>query len=223
MLKAQKKLTKKRIKEDKLVTFYFKSQDFLKHNGRQILSGVGALMLVFLLAVIYKSKQGEKEHNAIVELTKAKLKYFENDYSAAVPILKNLIEEYGGTESGQEGRFYLANSFFNLGTFAQAEQYFNEFLKHDGDDILSASAMAGVAACLEEQKNYERAAKLYREAAEKYRNNFMTPQNLYNCARCYHLAGNPDEARRALTELIEKYADASIKNEAELLLSELTS
>ncbi len=223
MLRAQKKLTKRQIKEDRFVTFYFRAQDFLQRHSRNILYAVGAVAAIVLIVFIFQSKQAEKERNAIVELTKAKIRYFETDYDAAIPILTNLVEQYGGTDSAQEGTFYLANAHFQVGNYVEAEKYFTRFLENDGDDILSASAMTGIAACLEEQQNYEKAAELYKESADKYAENFMAPQNLYDSARCYALSGKIDEARQTLSKLLEKYEDATIRSDAEILLSELSS
>ena len=83
--------------------------------------------------------------------------------------------------------------------------------------------MSGIAACLEQQKNYAVAAKMYREAAEKYNETFVAPQNLYAAARCYALAGESEEARRLLNQIIENHSNSSLKSDAEVLLAELLS
>ncbi len=223
MLKAQKKLTKKQIKEDKFVTFYFQSQEFLRENSKTILYSLGALVAAILIFTVYSSKSQEKEDNAIVELTKAKIKFFASDYVGSVPILKNLADEFDGTQSAQDGKYYLASSYFQMKNYVDAERYFNEYLDGGADDIFGPSAIAGVAACMEEQDNYDAAAKLYRDAANKFSENFMAPQNLLNCARCLVLAGQTDAARDVLNELLEKYETSSVKVDAELLLSELDS
>lgn len=223
MLKAQKKLTKKQIKEDKFVTFYFQSQEFLKENSKTILYSLGALVAAVLIFAVYSGKSQEKEENAVVELTKAKIKFFSSDYAGSIPILKNLVEEYDGTQSAEDGNYYLASSYFQMKNYPEAEKYFRQYLDDGADDILTPSAIAGIAACFEEQDNYQAAAQRYRDAADKFSENFMAPQNLLNSARCFVLAGKPNVAREVLTQLLDKYQSSPVKVDAELLLSELAS
>ncbi len=221
MLKAQKKLTRRQIKEDKFVTYYFKTQEYVRENGQTILYGIGIVAAILIASLIFSSKSAEKEQSAVVQLTQAKLEYFNNNYAAAIPILNNLISSYGGTASGHEARYYLGNSHFNNGDHAEAEKYFKEYLEDGGDEVLQASATAGIAASLEEQKNYAAAAEFYSEAARKYSEVFLAAETLYNSARCHVLAGNTEQARSVLSLLLEKYPDSSIKNEAEIFLAEL--
>jgi len=223
MLKAQKKLTRKQIKQDKFVTFYFKSQEFLTQHSKTILYAIGGVILVSLIIFVVKSKVAENEQNAMVELTKAKQRYFAADYEGVLPVLQNLIDTYSGSDGADEGLYYLANSYYFLKNYTEAQKYFEQFLDTGYSGILEASAIAGVAACHEEQGEYEDAARQYGQAAAQFGDSFMAPQYLFNSARCYALSGKSDDALKALTNLIEKYADSALKPDAEILLSELTS
>ena len=223
MLKPRKRLTKRQIKEDKFVTFTLKAQDYLVENSRKILSAAGVVVALIVAVFIYSQKQATKEENAVVDLKKAKINYFAKNYDSAINILKNQVDNFGGTKSSKEGTFFLASAYYETRNYVQAENYFRQFLKSGDDPILKVSAMAGVAACLEERKNYNEAAKMYREAAEKYSNSFSAPQNLYDAARCYVLAEQKDKAREVLNKLIADYSSSNIKNNAEVLLAELFS
>lgn len=223
MLKPRKRLTKRQIKEDKFVTYYFKTQDFIARNSRTILYTVGGIALIFLIGFIWSRKNLEKENAAVVELTKAKIEYFNNNFVQATDILKDLVENYGDTESGKLGIYYLANAYFNIKNNIKAEEYYRKYLDVGDDKTLKESALSGVAACLEEQGNYLEAAKKYREAAEKFSESFLAPQNLYDSARCFSQAGNEELARESLTKIIEKYSESSLKGDAEIFLAELVS
>lgn len=221
MLKPRKRLTKRQIKQDKFVTYYFKTQEFISQNSRYVIWGVSALAAIIIVSFIYSRKQLEREQNAVVELARARIEYFSQNYEAAVSILNNLVESYGDTESGKEGTYFLANTYFNQHSYDRAEELFKQYLNKDGDLVLEAAALAGVAACYEEKGNLDEAARTYQEAAEKYSEGFMAPQNLYDSARCFLLAGNSQEAANILTKLIENYSNSQIKNDAELLLAEV--
>lgn len=221
MLKAKKKLTRRQIKEDKFITYYFKSHKYVTENKRSIISGAFFVAVIIIGFFIFSKKQVENEGKAIVELTKAKSEYFANNYENAVPLLRNLLQNYSGTKSGKEGMFYLANAYFSLKDFANAEASYREFLDKTDDDILNASALAGVAACLEEGAEFVEAAELYQQAAEKYGDGFMAPENLLNSARCYSLAGKKEAAQQMLGKLIEDYPKSRLKSDAEIMLAEL--
>lgn len=223
MLKPRKRLTKRQMKEDKFVTYYLKAHDFVTSNGRLISYIVGGIAVIILVGFIWSKKKMEKENSAIVELTKAKVEYFNNNYEAAADILKDLVENYGGTDSGKLGVYYLANAYFNVKNYMKAEEYFRKYLEVGDDKTMKEAALSGVAACLEEQGNYLEAAKKYKEAAEDYSSSFLAPQNLYDSARCFSLAGNQEMAKESLNTIIEKYSDSNLKSDAEIFLAELVS
>lgn len=221
MLKARKRLTKRQIKEDKFVIYYFKINEYVKQNFRLFSSSGIGLVVAVLLIFLYIKNQQEKDEKARVELAKARIEYVKNNYDTAISILQNLVDNYGGTKGAKVGTFYLANAYFNLKKFDDAEMLFREYLDDNGDEILEASALSGIAACLEEKGNYLEAAKTYKEVALKFGDTFMAPQNLYDAARCFDFVDQKQDARYVLTILIEKYPNSGIKNDAEIFLAEL--
>lgn len=223
MLKPKKRLTKKQIKQDKFVTYYFKAQDFVNANSRYLIAGLIAVVLVVVVSLYFSGKKAEQEQNALVELSKARIEYFAGNYPGAIDILNKLIQNFRGTETAKEGTYFFASCQFFLKNYDIAEEYFQIYLDKGDDEVLAASALAGIAACHEEQGEYSQAAKRYQEAASKYSDGFMAPSNLYNSARCFSLAREKEKAIKVLRLLIDKYETAQIKNDAEILLGELDS
>jgi len=221
MLKAPKKLTKKEIKQDKLVTYYFKAQDFFRENGQTILLSAAALVIAIALIGWFTRWKSNKENEAELQLAKARIEYFSNNFAGATPLLQTLVNDYDGTDAAGEGLFYLGNSYYNLGNYGEAEKYYKQFLQTDGGDILKSSAISGMAACLEQRRNYRAAAKLYEEAAEKYSDVFLAPGELFNAARCRVLSGDKEGARELLGKLLSEYQTATIKGDAEIMLAEV--
>ncbi|MFQ5705917.1 MAG: tetratricopeptide repeat protein [bacterium] len=221
MLKPKKRLTKRKIKEDKFVTYYFKANDFVKQNSSRItMAGVG-LLAVIVVGLVLANSRREKEKQASVEFAKARSEYVTANYNQAIKLLNDLIVNYGSTDKATVAKFYLANAYFNVRKYDEAEEFFEEYLDSGSDEFLKSSALAGVAACLEQKGEYARAADKYREAAEKYRKSSLSPQNLFDAARCYQLAGDTSAASKSLELLLEKFPSAGIKSDAEELLAEL--
>ena len=223
MLKPRKRLTKKQIKEDKFVTYYFKAQDFVSQNSRYIMWALIGIPVVIFASFILSNIQQKKEQSANIELSKGRIDYFAENYESAISTLNKLVENYGGTKKGKKGLYYLANAHFLSKDFDEAERNFRKFLDESNDRDLRVSALAGIAACQEERGDFSAAAETYKEAAEQYEDGFMAAQNLYDSARCFSLSGKTREAAGILTKLIENYSSSQIKNEAEILLAELNS
>ena len=223
MLKAQKRLTKRELKEDKFVTFYFQAQDYFYRNTK-LIAGLAVALVVVIVAVYALSHMSASNQEAAqLELTRAKVAFNQQDYSRAIEMLLLVVSEYGGTASGKESRFYLANAYFENKDYANAERYYQEFLGSHGDDILESSALAGIAACLEEKQDYAGAAASYERAASEYAKVFLTPLHLLNSARCYVLAGDSEKAKSILNRIINEYENSAVKTDAEILLAELPS
>ncbi len=221
MLKPRKKITKKQLKEDKLVTFYFQAQEWLEQNGKVLLMAVGAVVLVAAGVAYYSFAQIKAEKTASVDLARATRTLEAQDYTNAISQLSPIVDSYGSTTSGKMARLYLANAFFQTKEYANARKHYAKFAgSFKGDDYFRAAALGGVAACLEQEKNLGEAAKTYLKAADSYKS-VLAPAMLLNAGRCYNQAGNAAEARKALTRLLDEYPKATEKDDAQMLLSML--
>jgi len=222
MLTPKKKITRHQVKEDKLVTMYFKANDYLNKHTREItyavIGGVAVLALAFFLI---RSKR-EAEENASVELAKAKMEYARRDYTKTIDILKKLIENYDGTTSAGMGTIYLAQSYLRLQDYPNAEAAFRSYLDdYDNDRLLSGAAAAGIAATYDERKEYLKAAELYEKAANDYSDLMYAPTWLMDAARCHAQAGNKQSAQQAIKKIIENYPKTTILDDAKSYLAEL--
>lgn len=224
MLKPQKRLTKRELKQDKFVIAWFKATDYLSHHVTEILIGLGALAAVIAVVVWYNYDTQQKEQQASVLLAHGKSAYESQLYSAAIDSLVKLVNNYEGTPSAATGTIYLANAFMQKKEYEFAEKYYKAYLEdYDSDPILSAAAAAGVAATHDERGNYAEAAKLYEKTANSYKDSYRAPELLMHAARCYQLANQAESARRALAQLLEKYPKSKFAEDAKMLQAELRS
>lgn len=223
MLTPKKRFSKKDLKEDKLVTYYFQVQDWFEANAK-LVYGVLAVIIVLVGAYIYYDNSLEKaEQLASVDLSKAMRVYEASDYSNAITLFSNLVEEYGSTTSGKLGKFYLANSFYKIGDYTNAKEYFKKSVSGlKSDDHLAAAAAAGVAACMEQEENFAEAAKTFENVAKKYSKTPLASHYVFKAARCYTLAENKDKAASLYDQIISDYSDdEQIVQDAELFKSML--
>ncbi|HPG40995.1 MAG TPA: tetratricopeptide repeat protein [bacterium] len=218
MLKPRKRITKKTLKEDKLVTFYFKAQTWVDQNSKTLLIALAAFIAVLAIVIFLNFTHKKKEAGASVELAKAMRAYQESDYQNALPLLNNLVENYGSTHSGKLGAFYLANTFFKNGDFDNAQKYYKKFASgFKGDEVILSSAMAGIAACLEQKNDYEGAARQYEKTAARFSDTFIAPAYFIKAGRCYSLAQNNEKAKQLYEKIIKDYPESKEKDDAILL------
>lgn len=222
MLTPKKKITRHQMKEDKLVTTYFRVNDYISKHSREVsYVAIGIVAILVLLFLMIRSKR-EAEQNASVELAKAKMEYARQAYPAAIDILKKLVENFDGTNSAGAGMIYLAHAYMKTQDYVNAENAFAAYLDdYDDDRMLSAAAAAGIAATYDERKEYAKAAELYEKAARRYADLIHGQILLMDAARCHALAGNKQAARGAIQRILEKYPKTAIVEDAKTYLAEL--
>ena len=222
MLKPTRRITKKQIKEDKLVTTYFKVIDFFNQNSKLVSGIVIGIAAVIILSMLFMKSKKTAEINASIELTKARVELGTGNGETAIDILKSMINNYNGTQSAGRGVFYLANIYYDQGNYDEALQNYKKYLEdYDENVVISSSSYSGMGACLEQKGEYLKAADYYKKGAEKYDNHFEAPEQLMNAARCFKLANNKIEAQKLYQKVIDQYPKSKHKRNAELFLSEL--
>jgi TolA-binding protein len=222
MLRPRKHITKQELKEDTLVTFYAKALKWVE-DYRMLLIGSAVAVVVIILGVFFYFQSSEDaEKAASVELAKATRIYESADIANAIPVLSNLVKNYGSSYSGKLGRFYLANAFFQIKDYDNARTNFEKFVSgFSGDKHFLAAAQGGAAACLEQKGQYAAAAEAYEKAADRYDESVLAPQFLYKAGRCYELAGQKAKSRAFYKSVIEKYPKSPEKDDAQTQLAML--
>jgi predicted negative regulator of RcsB-dependent stress response len=219
MLKPRKKITKKQLKEDTLVTFYFQAQEWLERNGKALMIGAAAIVLVAIGLVYYTFAQNKAEKSASVDLARATRTFESQDYPNAISQLSAIVDNYGRSTSGKMARLYLANAFFQSKEYANALKNYKKFVSSfSGDDYFLAAAQGGVAACLEQEQKYDQAGEAYLDAVDSYES-VLSPSFLLNAGRCFSRAGDTAKARKAFNRVVDEFPKAAEKDDALMLLS----
>ncbi len=199
---AEKKLTRHELKEDPLVTGAFRAREYMAENREKFLWGLAALALVILAGFWFINNRREKNALAETILTRANLELQTGQLPLAMQDLRLLVEKYSGTRPGREGYYYLANAYFQIADYEQAEHYYGEFLKRSaGSPVIAASAYAGLGTCLELKGKTKEAAASFAKAVEKARGNSQTPDYLVGAIRTHAVLGDSAKARQFFSRL----------------------
>jgi len=212
MITKKKKLSKKEIKEDKLVSFVYKTQSFYEDYKNKIFTYGAVIVAAVAIAYFYVNQQRTDNDNAGVELSRTMMLYDQGAYLQAIEGqqgtniigLKKIVEEYGGTENGESAKIFLANSYSFLGNYEEALNYYKDY--SGSIDYFKAAAIAGRAGYYASKNDYKEAADLYKEAAGVTEVNAQNSEYLLNAGINLLKAGNKQEAKTVFETIREKYS-----------------
>lgn len=218
MLTPRKRITKKELKEDKLITIYAKSRDWAEENYK-LIAGASAIILIIVVGSIFITNSRQKSEAAAgAKLAKAIYAFDSSDYNTAISTLSDIVENNGGTKSGSVARLYLAQALFRTNEYTAAENHFKAAAGKLKSDIhLKTTALAGVAASLEQQDQFAEAGEKYQAIVNKNPDAPMASFYLLRAARCFEKAEDRSKASALYEQLIVDYPDSQEKNDALLL------
>jgi len=227
MLTKRKKLTKKEIKQDKLVEFYYKSQQYIEENKNKVLIYVGAFALVVVAVIFFLNFRSSRNEEAGKLLSRVMDLYEQGAYLEAIEGkqgtnlvgLKKIVEDYGSTENGETAKIYLANAYAFLGQYDKALDYYKDY--SGSNDIHKAAALAGQAGYYASKGEYEKAAKLFKKAANVSEINPSRPDYLLRAGINFMKAGQKDEAKELFQIIKDDYKTSTAFAQVDRYFTEL--
>lgn len=227
MLKPRKKIKKQELKEDRLVLTYYKAREFVEKNKKILSYVLTGLVIIIAGVIIYRNNLKAENERAEALFSKI-LNYYDNgDYKTAIDGipqkniqgLKYIVENYGRTDAGEIATYYLGNAYFMLGDYDNALKYFK---KYNGEDkLLLSASLAGIASVYEAKGDYRKAGEYFEKAAQKFRENILLPEYLYNAARNYKLAGEKEKALRLFERIKKDYPNFTRIRDVEIYIASL--
>ncbi|MGD9899534.1 MAG: tetratricopeptide repeat protein [Calditrichaceae bacterium] len=223
MLKPRKKLTKKEIKQDKFVKLALEAKSFVDENYKQVVGTTLAVFGLFVIIMIYVYVHNQNVEEATTLLGKAQLEFQALNYDLSKDYLNQLTSDYSGTDAADQGRFLLANIYFEENNITYAKKMYKEFIdSYSKSSILLASGYAGYASCLEREKNYDEAASFYIKAQKKSPEFIEAASYLFLAGKCYTSAGKIDKAKEVFEKITMDYKDYDQSDDAKAELIFLT-
>lgn len=228
MLRPKKKISKREMKEDALVTSYVKATGWYEANKKYVSYGALALVLIVIGMLVYVNNRTASNEKAMTELGKVTMYVDNAQYVLAIDGvperniagLKSIVENHGGTDAGDLARFYLANCYYQLRRFDEALEQYEDF--SPGDQLLTVSRLAGIAACREAKGEYAEAAAAFEKAAVTYSSDVNAAENLANAARCFVQAGNKERALDLYTKIKKEFPKSTVARDVDRYIAQLS-
>jgi tetratricopeptide (TPR) repeat protein len=228
MLRPSKKITKRELKQDALISSYAKMRTYYEDNQKTIKPAVAVLVVACIAVIVYVNNRNANNERALLELGKVFELYDQSQYQQAmdgipernIVGLRSIVDNYGSSPAGELARFYLANSYFQLGKYDEALAEFEDF--SPTGPLLTISRFSGMAACYEAKGNYEDAAVYFEKAGVFDSKSADAAENLNNAARNYGLAGKKERALELYKKLKKDYPATSFGREADRFIAQLS-
>jgi tetratricopeptide (TPR) repeat protein len=228
MLQPKKKISRKELKTDALITSYVKATTFYEENKKYLSYGLTAVVVVAAAVFFYLKDQSAQDEKAATELAKV-YSFFDNgQYQIAIDGvrerniigLRAIVDEYGRSHSGNLARFYLADAYYHLGRYDEALREYDEFSPEG--QLLTVSRSAGMGACYEALGNYREAAGSFEKAATSSPSDMNAAENLNNAARNLVAAGDKDRAIDLYKKLKKNHPTTTFGREADRYIAQLS-
>ncbi len=227
MLTKKKKLSKKEIKEDKLVSLYYKAYGYYDENKSRILYYAAGIVVVIAAIAFYLYRHNQQNIQAGIELSRVIPVYDSGSFLEAIEGqagtnnvgLRKIVEDFGSTENGETAKIYLANSYNMLGKYDDAFKYYKDY--SGSLDMYKATALGGQADYYSSKGEYEKAADLYSKASRVSKNDMLNPDYLLQAGINYLQAGKSSEAKEMFKTIAKDYTTTPANREANKYLTEL--
>jgi len=228
MLRPQKKISKKEMKEDALITFYGRATRFYETYRKNISIGIISIVILIAAALIYLKNRADNDESAATQLGQI-FQYYDNGQlqiaidgipERNVPGLKSIVENFGNSNSGNIARFYLADAYSQLGRVQDALDQYDAM--SGSIELIEVSRLAGMAGCYESLGKYAEAARYYEKAASANAKGAGAAENLDHAARNYRLVGEKEKAVELYKKLKKNYPASPYAREADRHIAELS-
>jgi tetratricopeptide (TPR) repeat protein len=139
---------------------------------------------------------------------------------AALPKFVAAADAYPASLPGQTARLHAAETLAQMGRHDEAIQQYDQ-LTGSSRPLIARAARLGKASVQLVAGRYDPAIATLKEMAEQQDGALPAEALLMELARAYRMAGQHDEARKTLTQVVEQHADSPYAAEAKTQIAKL--
>jgi TolA-binding protein len=189
-----------------------KAQQFWNKNGKYIVYGFAAIVLLVGAYVVYQNYfKAPEEQKAAEAMWRAEEFYRADSIRLALngsgpnQGFLRIISKYGGTKAGNLARFYAGSCYLKLGDFNNAIKQLKEFSTDDELLKVRAAGLLGDAYAETGKKN--EAVENYKKAGTAFEDdNINSPEYLFRAGLLYETMGKNKEAIEMYSIIKQKYS-----------------
>lgn len=200
------RITKRQMKEDKLVTTTFKVTEYVQRHSRSFIIVLAGMVAVALIIVFLISSRSARSREAARLLGRAYLTMTMGNPELSVGDLKTVVEKYGKSSSAPLATYYLGDLHFRNGRYQQALEYFQLYLdRYHHNRFLTVASLVGVADSYMELGRYTSAGDYYLRAFQADTSGLEATKHLLRSGQAYLLAGEKEKAKVIFQQIVDDY------------------
>ncbi len=191
--------------------FVSRSEQFIENNSKKIIYGIVAVAVI--VGAILGFKHGyliPQEKKASAAMFKGEQYFARDSFNLALNGngadyigFEGIIDQYGGTASGNLAKAYAGICYFKMG---ETEKALGRLKSFSGDDSMISPAIIGlVGDCYVNMGNVKEGVGYFEKAAKKADNEVISPVYLKKAGLAYENLKQYDNAVKAYTAIKEKY------------------
>ena len=216
---TKRKVVKKDIKQDPLVTYALKASQYAQEHFNQIIIGVVVLVAVIAVVVFVSNNQRQTTGQSERQLAQAMSLYQQRDYEAAKVSFNSIADRFGG-RSAALARYYKAECEFKQRNYSQALMDYEKYLDVSSDfSEFKPAAMYAAALSQEGLGNIDEAAGMMEQAHHSFEETdprFLT--SAFRAGELFAKAGNNERAAHHFETVSDK-ASGSLKEKADVAIT----
>jgi tetratricopeptide (TPR) repeat protein len=193
-----------------------KSERFIEQNRSKIIYGITAVALI--VGAVLGIKYGylnPREKQAAAIIYKGEQYFAKDSFALALhgndadyPGFESIIDEYGGTRSGNLAKAYAGVCWFRLGDTEKALDLLKSF---SGSDAMISPAVTGlIGDCYVNTGNVEEGIRYFKKAAKRADNEVISPVYLKKAGIAYESLQQYDNAVKVYTAIKENYFNSTM-------------
>lgn len=200
---------------------------FVQKNGKMIIIASVAVIILVGLILLFNANSKKNEANAAKALARIEQYYTRGEYQTALhgndtlPLVRgekviglvSIINEYSSTSAGNRAMLYAADSYYMLGKYSEAKNYYEKAIK-SSIDVIKIGGLAGTAACDEKMGKIKEASEGYLKAANIIDDDVMKMRYLYFAGLCNEKSGNSEEAIKIYRSIVDLNKYGEFNNQA---------
>ena len=141
---------------------------------------------------------------------------------AALPKFLAAADAYPSSDTGLTARYHAATNLVSLARFDDAITQYDQVIAK-GSGVIQRMSRLGKAEAQLRAGQFEPAIATLKETSEQANSPLPADAVLMELARAYRLAGKTEDARKTLTQVVEKHADSPLAADAKNELDKLKS
>jgi TolA-binding protein len=186
-----------------------------------ILSGVLLVILLFIAYKIFIVKPKEKEANELIYM--AQMYFHKDSFDLALNGkeesfygFQDIIDEFGGTSTGNLAKYYAGICYLRLGQYEDAIKYLKKFRTNSQE--FKPLKFGDIGDAYSQLKEYDDAGKYYLKAAKAKKNSHTSPYFYIKAGLVYEKLEDFKKAKEIYQTIKDEYPKSQEANTADKYL-----